>query len=332
MSNETVVEPIEISNETKDILKEFGLDFEILMRPKAVINGGFSVLPETGEENLDYATDRVLAFDEGTVLTLSDYYTLVNSKTMLELNSVKAGYTPSQNDEIVEMVLQGIAVFGDRLSVHKAMSLNGGRKVMIQLKIEGDALVGNDIVTRYVTIIDSNDGSTGLSVGVSNQTISCMNQFFAFYKAGTRFRHTASIKQKIAALPGLISAALDTEMEIIESFKGFEATPCPNELVHKLVHMLVGVDRTASERELSETSTKKMNSMEALYDNIGHQMAGDEKGNNIWGLFSGVTRWTTYYKQAPNRDNGRIESLAGGTNYKTNMDAFLMLQKYVDSL
>jgi len=333
MSNETVEMPeINISQETKDILVEFGLDFEILKREKAIINGGFNVLPATGEEGLDYAADRVLEFTDDTVLTLSDYYTLINSKTMEELNSVKAGYTTSQNSEIVEMVLQGIAVFGDKLSVYQAMSINGGRKVMIQLKIEGEAIVGKDVVTRYVTIIDSNDGSTGLSVGVSNQTLSCMNQFFAFYKAGSRFRHTASIKQKIAALPSLITSAMDSEMQIISSFRDFESTAATNKLVNQLVNKLVGIDRTCSERELSESSTKKINIMNALYDNIGHQMAGDEKGNNLWGLFSGVTRWTTYTKQAPTRENGRIESLAGGTNYKTNMDAFNFLKGYIEKL
>lgn len=322
MNAETQELPIEISQETKDILKEFGLDFKILKKPQAVINGGFNVEVVDVDEEVDYNTNRVLSFEEGTVLTLSDYYTLVNSKTQEELNSVKAGYTVSQNDEIVEKVLQGMKVFGDKLSVHQAFSLNGGRKVMVQLKIEGEAIVGQDVITRYITIIDSNDGSTGLSVGVSNYTLSCMNQFFAFYRSGSRFRHTASLKQQIAALPGLIQAALDDEMAIIESFRGFEATPATQANVDELVKLLVGINRVSSERELTDASTKKRNIMDDLYNHIGHQMSADEKGQNVWGLFSGITRWTTYTKQAPKRDNGRIESLAGGTNYKTNMQAF----------
>lgn len=333
MSEVAEVQPIEISQETKDILKEFGLDFTIFKKPQAIINGGFDVQAinlEDGQE-AEFNTERVLTLNDDAVLTLSDYYTLVNSKTFEELNSVKAGYTISQNDEIVEMVLQGMQVFGDQLSVHQAMSLNGGRKVLIQLKIEGTATVGKDTVTRYITIIDSNDGSTGLSVGVSNQTLSCMNQFFAFYKAGSRFRHTASLKQKIAALPGLITGALENEMEIINSFQRFAETPCDDKLVHKLVKHLLGIDRTCSELELADASTKKRNMMDKLYENIEHQMHESDKGKNLWGLFSGITRWTTYDKQAPSRENGRMESLAGGTNYKTNMDAFQFLERQLQA-
>ena len=43
---------------------------------------------------------------------------------------------------------------------------------------------------------------------------------------------------------------------------------------------------------------------------------------NLFGLFSGVTSWTTHSKSAPRRENGREESIMVGTNYKTNNDAF----------
>jgi hypothetical protein len=120
------------------------------------------------------------------------FYGLFNDKTGECINSVKEGYTVSQNDEVVELVLNGMQGFGE-LSVSKAGALNGGRKVFIQLGIDGMSLVGDERIKRYVTIIDSNDGSTGLSVGIGELVMSCQNQFFKFYKSGqSKLRHTAS--------------------------------------------------------------------------------------------------------------------------------------------
>jgi hypothetical protein len=56
--------------------------------------------------------------------------------------------------------------------------------------------------------------------------------------------------------------------------------------------------------------------MEKLYDMIRIETA--QKGKNVWGLHSGVTRWTTHEKSAPKRENGRIESAMLSTNYRTN--------------
>ena len=79
--------------------------------------------------------------------------------------------------------------------------------------------MGDDIIQRNITIIDSNDGSSGLSVGVGDLTMSCSNQFFQFYKKGMKFRHTASIEDKIKALPSLIGDALGQSLRLIETYK-----------------------------------------------------------------------------------------------------------------
>ena len=278
------------------ILTENGLDFNIAKLPLFAMQNG-SPVP-------------------------SPYFGLMNEKTNEIIHSVRGGYTVSQNKEIVEMVVAGLKPFGDKLSVTKAGSLNGGRKVFLQLSIEGESKVGNDTIKKYVTIIDSNDGSTGLGVGIGNLTMSCQNQFFKFYRAGqSKFKHTESIEKRIMEIPDLIENALSQTMQIINQFSRFESTPVSRELAHKLVKHLLGVDKkTSSIKELADMSTRATNMMDALYTNIEGEM--NSKGNNVWGLFSGVTRWTTFEKAAPKRDNGRLESIMTGNNYATNQKAF----------
>jgi hypothetical protein len=244
------------------------------------------------------------------------FFGLFNDKTGECINSVKEGYTVSQNDEVVELVLNGMQGFGE-LSVSKAGSLNGGRKVFIQLGIDGMSLVGDERIKRYVTVIDSNDGSTGLSVGIGELVMSCQNQFFKFYKSGqSKLRHTASLTQRIKEIPFLIEEALAESLKLTETYKQFQSTPVTRALADEMVKYILGFDRQMSIKKEAELSTRSLNAMETLYDHITKET--NQKGMNLFGLFSGVTSWTTHEKSAPRRENGREESMMTGTNYRTN--------------
>lgn len=244
------------------------------------------------------------------------FYGLFNDKTGECINSVKEGYTVSQNDEVVELVLNGMQGFGE-LSVSKAGSLNGGRKVFIQLGIEGMSHVGSERIKRYVTIIDSNDGSTGLSVGIGELVMSCQNQFFKFYKSGqSKLRHTASLTQRIKEIPFLIEEALSESLKLTETYKQFQSTPVTRALADEMVKYILGFDRLMSIKKETELSTRSLNAMDSLYNHIEKET--NQKGLNLFGLFSGVTSWTTHEKSAPRRENGREESMMTGTNYRTN--------------
>jgi len=244
------------------------------------------------------------------------FYGLFNDKTGECINSVKEGYTVSQNDEVVELVLNGMQGFGE-LSVSKAGSLNGGRKVFIQLGIDGMSLVGDERIKRYVTVIDSNDGSTGLSVGIGELVMSCQNQFFKFYKSGqSKLRHTASLTQRIKEIPFLIEEALSESLKLTETYKQFQSTPVTRALADEMVKYILGFDRLMSIKKETELSTRSLNAMDSLYNHIEKET--NQKGLNLFGLFSGVTSWTTHEKSAPRRENGREESMMTGTNYRTN--------------
>jgi hypothetical protein len=278
---------------TQEILSTYGLDFRIEKAPMFAMNAAGEQVP-------------------------SPYFGLINSKSNEVINTVKEGYAVSQNDEVVELVLGGMSKFGSELSVSKAGSLNGGRKVFLQLGIEGDGIVGNDRIKRYVTVIDSNDGSTSLSIGIGDLTMSCQNQFWKFYKAGeAKFRHTATLADKMRSIPYLIETALSESMRQIERYKRYVSTPVTKELADRMVKEVLGYDRVYTSMEvLSKKSSRAINQMDKLYAQIEREMA--DKGNNVWGLHSGVTRFTTYDLSAPKRENGKIESGLIGGAYKMN--------------
>jgi len=284
---------VQIKNQVQEILVNNGLDFSIEKAP-------------------------MMALSKGGLYVPSDYFGLINSKTEEVINTCKEGYTVSQNEEVVEMVLNGIEPFGDKVSVVKGGSLNGGRKIFLQLAIEGDGHIDGDTIKRYITILDSNDGSSGLGIGIGDFTISCSNQFYQFYKQGeAKFRHSASLEQKIREIPNLIKLALSQSMKQMDLYKNFASTRVSRDLANQMVKQVLGFDKVyTSVSELSEKSTRSINKMESLYASIEREM--NSKGDTLWGLHSGVTHFTTHEMSAPKRDNGKIETLLQGNAYKMN--------------
>jgi hypothetical protein len=294
-----------LNEKVQEILKTSGLDFRIEKLPmSATIN---STVVD-GDGLLTKVETKIE----------SDYFGLYNTKVGKIINTVKEGYTVSQNEDIVKLVLMGIEGFGDKLTIKNAGSINDGRKVYLQLGIKGVGLVNGDVIEKYITIIDSNDGSTGLSVGIGDLTMSCQNQFYRFYKSGqSKMRHTESIEGKMLELPYLINNALEESFLQIEKYKQLSTVKIDDTVANRLVKHLIGVDRTETDKEIS---TRLKSSMDTLYNMIAIETA--QKGRNAWGLHSGVTRWTTHHKSAPKRGNGRIESQMLGTNYATNQKSF----------
>ena len=307
---------MESKAKVQEILTQFGLDFRIEKLPmvaKQVVGKTTETIITNGIEEV---VERLSYKDVPT-----DYFGLLNTKSGNIINQVKAGYEVSQNDEILELVLEGMKPFGDKLSVTKAGSLNDGRKTYVQLGIEGLEKVGTENIKRYVTIIDSNDGTTSLSVGLGELVMSCQNQFFKFYKDGqSKYRHTASLRQRVMELPYLIEKTLAESLKLNEVYGRFQSTKVTRKLADEMVKHLLGYDKLMSVRKESDLSVRSLNVMDDLYGHLEKEM--NQKGTNLFGLFSGVTSWTTHSKSAPRRENGRLESLMVGTNNRVNQDAY----------
>lgn len=286
----------QIKQQTNEILIAHGLDFTIEKAPMFALN------------------------KEGKQVE-SSYFGLINSKTNDVIHICKKGYVPSQNHEVVGLVLKGMEKFGKDLSVTNAGSLSGGRKIFLQLAVEGMSKVANDTIKRFITVIDSNDGTTGLSIGCSDITMRCQNQFFKFYKSGqNKMRHSVTLEEKLKELPFLIESALGESIRQIELYNKFQSTKITKDLAHQMVKHVLGYDRViTSLSERKELSTRSVNIMDKMYSDIETEI--NQVGENLWGLFGGITRFTTHSSIVSDKENSKVGSLIMGTNYKHNTKA-----------
>jgi hypothetical protein len=310
---EKLVVPQPIIDKSEAILRIHRMDYKVAMLPSYVKH------------------EFIVDGEPFTREIKSPDFGLLNLKTMQVLNQVKEGYYVSQNSEVMEMVLMGLEGF-DGLRITKCADLFGGRKIFIQIAIEGDTLLPRpdgkyDRITRYITIIDSKDGSTKLSVGIGDSTASCDNQFWQFYKQGNaKFLHSSSLEQKMEEIPNLIQYALLRSVRMGELYEEFVSTPVSRELaMDAMAEQLLGYNA-----KYDDITPRAMSNMNKLYGEMKSEMI--DKGDNLWGLHSGVTKWTTHSKAAPNRPMGREESAMSGTNYKVNQKSLDFVTMLLDEM
>jgi len=289
---------------TEQILEQNGLNWNVVKKP------------------LLYTGECTPSANNG--LHSTDYYGIVREDTGEVFATVKEAYTPTQNHTIIE-TMQEIAGQND-LEIVKAVPFNEGRKVMVQMKRPNNhVVIGGQDTEQYIYAINSHDGSSSLKFGFMNTVVFCQNQFgWLNSNAISGYRHTQSIQDKVKELPTIIN--FTAEEEKIAELQHFSGQSIGRDAIEEMLFSLTKIDRAMSPRELENFSTRSMNIYNDLQGCIIEETS--RVGLTKWGLFNGVTKYTTHMKSAPLRDNGRQESIITGSAGKMNENAYKFLLNY----
>jgi hypothetical protein len=151
----------------------------------------------------------------------------------------------------------------------------------------------NDRVEGYLTGVNSFDGSTSLAFGPSNVTISCMNSFFAAFRSiQTKVRHTKNMIVKIDEICTGLDRVLEQEKEIFDNIIELSQTKVSDKNIDMVLRTLFNIKPEINYKDDEQVSTNLKNKMSRFYVDLDGEMK--EKGNNLWGVFSGVTKFTTH--------------------------------------
>lgn len=211
-----------------------------------------------------------------------------DDNTILGIHS--NGYVPYQNEQMMELLFKVSQQTG--LDVHRGGMFGGGRKVFVQLK-SNDLTLGTDRIEGYVTGINSFDGSTSLSFGPSSKTISCQNTFFGVYKdLDSKVRHTKNMELKIDDICRQIEGVVQEEKNVFGSIVKMSETRFDDVIKDRVIKSLFNIDRNVDIKDIDSLSTVTQNKLSKFYVDLNGEI--QEKGDNIWGLFSGVTKYTTH--------------------------------------
>ena len=269
---------------------------------------------------------RPLYLDDGTK---TPYVGIVREDTNQVFSTCKDSYIPYQNSELAELLIR-IADMGG-YEIHTGGMFNKGSKVYVQLK-SGNVInnIGknNDKVIGYTTGVNSHDGTTSLRWGSTNITISCSNTFSAAAREMTNvLRHTNNLHNKVDMYLKEIGLAVNIEKSIFDKYIKLSEIPVKQKSIAHIVRDVTGVDILLNQEEAKDKfSTYNLNRTDELLECIAKEM--EQKGDTMWGLFSGVTNYTTHLMPVPNRENARLESKYVGNAGKVDNKVYNLISQF----
>lgn len=248
------------------------------------------------------------------------------------IGTVGERYTPLQNAELAMTIVK--ASEGVGVDVTKGGELGGGRKVYLQAELP-EAFVGKGNVKRYITALNSHDGSTSIGFGSSNTVIYCQNTFHKAYKGLNHFKHTFNAQARIDVAIKDLRLALNLDQQLITNYKRMADLPLKDEAIERVIRKIFGVEMAVNQDFYTPRLKEKVEQFgRSVEKSIG------EQGATIWALFNGVTRYTNHilpeylreYKRnsETNGENIRNESLMAGRGYEISNMGFDEIMAYVD--
>lgn len=223
-------------------------------------------------------------------LIINGYNALIREDTNDVLSVRTDSYFPYQNQELMELLFQVSNQTG--LQVHKGGFFGKGEKVFIQLK-SNDLRLGSDRIEGYLTGINSFDGSTSLAFGPSNLTISCQNKFFAAFKElDTKVRHTKNMVIRVDEICRSLEMVLVEEQKVFDNIVRLSETRFDDVVKDRITKHLFNIKKEVDLNDVDSISGKTRNSLARFHMDLDGELR--DKGDNLWGLFSGVTFYSTH--------------------------------------
>jgi co-chaperonin GroES (HSP10) len=217
------------------------------------------------------------------------------------------GYFIYQNHQLMELLDKVSDKVG--LPIHKGGYFGNGEKLYIQLKSD-DMILNTDRIEGFITGVNSFDGSTSLAFGLSNITISCMNTFYsAFRSLNTKVRHTKNMIYKLDEICIGLEKVLSKEKTMFQEIKKLSETRYSKETEDWVTRLLFNLENDIELEDTENISKTTQNKISKFYVDLNGEIR--QKGDNLWGLFSGVTKYTTHSVSKEGNEEGKMFGFYG---------------------
>ena len=246
----------------------------------------------------------------------TETYGLFRSDNNNWLGSVGNRYEVMPNHELAEIMVGIQDRFGGEIL---GGQLQGGKKIYYQMTLPSER-IGNDVIKRNITCLNSHDGTSSIGFGSTNVVVSCSNMFHRAMKDLSRFRHTMSASERLAIAVTEFQKALDTDRALMDDFQKMSQIQIDETILEKVMGSVFNVDMKS---KVSDNSTRKRNQVSQFEVSLAKETR--EKGGTLWGLFNAVTYYTNHLEKKQD-----LNYLMYGSGYKKNLTAFNTIKKYME--
>ena len=271
---------------------------------------------------LDWEVEKIPLVHESnnSMFMDSGYYGIRRKDNQEILGVCTKQYQETQNEQMIERAMQIADQVNFDYKFSKAFAVNGGRKIFAEFEVPTTHIAEITGYKKYIYVVDSNDGSIGLSYGISNTVLSCANQLYLFASKGNTVKHTKNININADEIAGRLHQKL---MDFDHAIDYAKNRSIDDALVRDLVKQVMKLPVHIHSVEYNDdkiVSKKTKNKVDKLLDCIAKETS--EKGDTGWGLLNGVTYYTNHVLQNKERDPHGIEKLLFSNANKINKTAW----------
>lgn len=207
------------------------------------------------------------------------------------LNVCKSSYTPTTNARFIESVERMSNVTG--FPIRSYSEYEGGRKILAFLECTEPIQVQGYDFQDYMMIGNSHDSSTGFFIGNSSKMIRCSNRFSKIFRQ-LQVNHTKNNDVKIEQLLRYFETFTNERKALFASMDKMASIKIDDSLKTALIERIAGM--TNEERlGTKELSTRKANIINDIWKSVDTECL--TLGDNAFGLFNGITHYTTHTKK-----------------------------------
>jgi len=234
---------------------------------------------------------------------------------------MKESYTPMTTQEFSDTANEVAQNIGGSGLIFKDWNDNsvegqmGANKPVItcQMEMSEPLEIAGSKITGKLTIGVGFDGGRSFFIGHTNTYLRCTNAFSSIV-TDFKSRLTVNNMVRVEDIIKNIQTYRDYETSLYENFERFQNVKVDEKIVQECVSRLLKLsdeERAMSPKELLEAmSSQKLNKRDDILASVRTEMA--ELGNNAWGLFNGVTHYSTHIMKS--RGSNELSTMFGAKN------------------
>lgn len=251
---------------------------------------------------------------------ISGYNNITRNDSGKTIAVMKDSYHPMTTQQFTETAEEVAAQIGGKVNEYQdwetSTSNMGAARPVITAQIElTDPLeIAGSKIEGKLTLGVGFDGSRSFFIGHTSRYLRCSNEFASIVKDFTS-RLTKNNMVRVEEIIKNITLYREYEEELYENFRKFQEVKVDDKIIDECIARLVKL--TDEERLDPEAiSTQKRNKMYEIAAGMRTECA--ELGENAWGMFNGVTYYTTHvYESKAHEEYNRLFGARKEMNHKT---------------
>lgn len=267
---------------------------------------------------LNFTVEKRALRTERDELKVPNHFATVRTDTTDVLGVVGSRYEPIQNKDAFTMfdslVGEGEAIY------HTAGALGKGERIWILAKLPDFIRInGNDIVEKFLLLVNSHDGSSVVMVKLTPIRVVCANTL-SIALSGTeqevRIKHTTQAIERLKQAHEILGLSNKLYAELDYIFNRMSATKMSDtSLTHYVEEIFPDIPN-------SERSSKRHVVREKVLELAETGVGSDMAKGTLWGAYNAVTEFVDHVRQNNRSDSVRLKSMWFGSGENIKHRAF----------